>query len=133
MVKKAALSLFRGTGAAKQMMFVRDRSKPFLTLPGGKPEGTETIEQALRREISEEIACEVKDFAFLEEVTGFTPDGRPLVISLFSGTIKGTPKPSLEIDDIIWMSRQDIVSFQDLITPITTAEIFPCLARHNLF
>ena len=133
MIEKAALLLFKGTGTGKKIMFVRAYGKKFLVLPGGKQEADETTEQALSREIAEELACSVKNISHLEKVHGFTPEGKALVISLFTGTLEGTPKPSSEIEEIIWLSRQDIPKFSQVLTPITKEKIFPCLAQYNLF
>jgi 8-oxo-dGTP diphosphatase len=133
MIRKSALLLFKTIDSVPSLMMVRESTKKFLLLPGGKQETGETIEQALVREITEELACTVQNVAFLEAVTGATPDGQPLTISLFIGTLDGRPMPSSEIADIVWLGRDNLTQYADVLTPITTGEIFPCLVRHNMF
>jgi 8-oxo-dGTP diphosphatase len=133
MINKSALLLFKTIGDTRYLMMVRESTKEFLLLPGGKQEADETIKQALRREIKEELSCNVTNVRFLEAVTGVTPDGKPLTISLFTGKLDGTPKPASEIEEIVWISHKDIAKFDKILTPITLAEIFPYLARHNMF
>lgn len=133
MIKKSALLLFKTVEAEKCLMMVQAYDKPFLLLPGGKQEPGETIVQALRREISEELSVGVNDIVFLDKVTGFTPDNKPLVISMFTGTLASNPEPSREIERVVWVSRKNLSTHRKNLTPITLIEIFPCLARHRLF
>ena len=133
MIQKSALLLFKNVSAEKYLMMVRAHGKPYLLLPGGKQEKGETVEQALHREIQEELSTSAQDIEFLDEVRGYTPDDRPLTISLFIGTLKSDPLPSSEIKEIVWLSRKNVSEFAPHLTPITTKEILPCLARYNLF
>jgi 8-oxo-dGTP pyrophosphatase MutT (NUDIX family) len=42
-------------GGTSSVLLVQSRKRPLYTLPGGKPEAEEGGEQALRREVSEEL------------------------------------------------------------------------------
>lgn len=42
-------------GGTSTVLLVQSRKRPFYTLPGGKPEAEEGGEQALQREVSEEL------------------------------------------------------------------------------
>lgn len=51
-------------------MFVRQHNKPFYVFPGSKQDDGETIEQALEREIREELSTEITNAQELGVVTG---------------------------------------------------------------
>ena len=59
--------------------------------PGGKVEATETDEQALRREIAEEIGAEIQPIALLHEHTHAYPDVAIRLVSWLCAITSGTP------------------------------------------
>ena len=114
------------------MMFVRAVNKPHFVLPGGKQEPGETIEEALARELREELDCDSKDYRKLGRVQGHTPDGRDLIIHLYSATLVGEPKPSSEIREIEWMDEKGIFARREAMTPMTMTKIVPFLKDNSL-
>lgn len=133
MIVKAALLLFRDGRGAKELMFVRPHNKPFYVFPGGKQEAGETIEQALAREIQEELSAGIDNVKKLDAVTGQTPDGRDLEMHLFTADLLNEPKASGEIAEIVWLDRQSALKNKDLITPITLDHVMPLLAQKDIW
>src|SRR3989338_6732435 len=80
-------------------------------LPGGRIEEGESAEQALIREIDEELGCTVYEHT-LEFVGEYEAQaaGRPgqyVNIKLFTGKFEGVPETKSEIKELGWLSRKD--------------------------
>ena len=133
MIAKAGLLLFRGAGTEKELLFVRAYDKPHYILPGGKQEKGETMKAALIRELQEELQVGVKNVQNVGTVEGTTPDGRPLQLHLFSGSIVGEPVPSAEIEETRWMSRNLAAQHSENMTPMSLNHLFPFLAENKLW
>lgn len=134
MIIKAALLLFRDTDdGKKELLFVRPYSRSYYILPGGKQEENEAIENTLTRELQEELQVGVKDIQDIGTVEGATPDGRPLKICLFSGKLVGDPKPSAEIEEIAWMTKESVSQKRDNMTPMSLDHLLPFLTDNKFW
>lgn len=133
MIVKAALLLFEGEGKDMQLLMVRSKGKPYFVFPGGKVEPGETIDQALHRELAEELQVALRDIKGLTSITGETPDGRILEEHLFVGRIEGEPRPSHEIEEMIWLTRADMTAGRVELTPISVGKIFPYLQEKGIW
>lgn len=91
------------------LLLVQPRGKPVYYLPGGQIDGTETAEQALHRELREELDVGVVDttLSYFCEVQapawGFD-DGRLFTMHCYTGELDGTPRPSSEIERLAWFT-----------------------------
>lgn len=96
-------------------------------LPGGKREAGESDEQALRREVMEEMSVELVDgtikyYGTFEAQAHGKPEGMVVRMTCYTAEIEGEPKPTSEVsrleffgyDDDIPKSPVDYLIFDDL-------------------
>lgn len=126
-IQKVALAVFKD----KKMLQVRSKNQPlvFFTL-GGKIEAGESEIEALKREVMEEIGCEIEESSlkFLTQFEDVAHGGGVVAIKVFEGNLIGSPKPSSEIAEIGWF---DTNSDEKNITTIARRTIFPWLKKHG--
>jgi len=128
-IQKIALAVFKD----KKMLLVRSakQKEVFYTL-GGKLEEGETEIECLKREVKEEIGCEVdkKSFKFLKEFEDVAhgKGGALVHIKMYEGKLIGTPKPSSEIVEIGYF---DTNSDKKHLSEIAQRTIFPWLKKHG--
>lgn len=134
MITKAAFLLFRSNNNnEKEILFVRPYGKDFYILPGGKQEEGETIEEALVREMQEELQVDVSGVEEVGVVDGATPDGRSLCIRLFTGSIQGELIPSAEIKEVAWLGKTDTINMQQTMTPMSIDHLLPYLSDNKFW
>ena len=133
MIIKAALLLFRDNKDTKELMFVRPYGKPYYVFPGGKQEEGESIEQALAREIREELSASIDSIHKLGVVNGQTPDGRDLEMHLFTAELLGEPTAAAEIAEIFWLDRKSTLKNKHLMTPMTLDHVIPFLDKNHMW
>lgn len=133
MITKAALLLFRENLSVKELLFVRVKTRDYFIFPGGKQEKNETIDEALQRELIEELGSRVVHINKLGIVSGKTPDGRDLEMHLYSGELLDEPNPQAEIEEIMWMSKKMVKNHTAQMTPMTLNHVMPFLDSRNIW
>lgn len=124
-IEKIGLATFR----SGKILLARKRGSSTFILPGGKPESEETKEDALVREIFEELACGVSSIAPLGSFTAqaaYDP-GSTVTVHLYSGDLDGEPTPSSEIEEIRYVSLRDYRGIR--LAESLTLKIFPFLLQ----
>lgn len=127
-IHKVALAVFKG----KKMLQVRTgkQEKVFYTL-GGKIEEGESDIDCLKREVLEEIGCEVNESS-LRYLTTFEDiahgDLAMLHLRMYEGKLIGAPKPNSEIVEIGYF---DTNSDPKNLSVIAKRTIFPWLKKHG--
>jgi putative acetyltransferase len=89
-----------------RLLAVRTRGRDRFYLPGGKPEPGETDEEALVREVREELGLELANvhpaFTVDAPAHGLVEETR-LTMRCFHGTAVGEARPGREIEEIAWL------------------------------
>ncbi|MES2631196.1 MAG: NUDIX domain-containing protein [Patescibacteria group bacterium] len=118
----------------RKFLVTRSAGKDFFIAPGGKLENNETPQEALKRELSEEIQIDI-NINTLEDVGTFYADaagkdGIKLEMYVFKvNDYEGEPTPSSEVEEIRWISTltQDIQ-----LGSIFEHDVMPLLKESNL-
>jgi len=133
MITKAAFLLFRENNDKKELLFARAKGMSYYVFPGGKQEAGETIEEALQRELREELRTQATDVKKIGLVLGHTPDGREMEMHLYSGQLQGTPQADSEIEEIVWMTQKEVEAHKDMMTPMTLEHVLPFLKAEGIW
>lgn len=112
-----------------RLLLVRKRGSDVHILPGGKPEGDEDDLSALRREIDEELGCQVAPGvvflgAFTDRIAGEA--ATTVTVRLYAGALEGEPRPRSEIEALHWFSPDDAESPK--LAPSLEKQIVPFLS-----
>lgn len=96
----------------KKLLITKPKTKDFWIFVGGKPEKNETIEQALVREVREELNVNIIGQPVIYFKSPIEPaagdeNDKTVQIFAFMVEIDGEPKASSEIEKIHWLSRQE--------------------------
>jgi len=99
-----------------RLLTVRSGDRDRYFLPGGKPEAGESPEEAMRREVREELGCELREVRLLGEVSapahGY-PEGTEVRMACFAGRPSGALTAGAEITEVRWLGGYEA----DLMAP----------------
>ena len=88
-----------------KLLVVRKQGQDVFILPGGKPERDELELDTLRREVMEELGCEIAN-PYLRGVFTDLAAGEQnayVVVRLYSADLIGQPLPQMEIEELAWI------------------------------
>ncbi|SEQ00757.1 MULTISPECIES: NUDIX hydrolase [Lentzea] len=95
---------------AGRLLVVRSRNKKAFYLPGGKIEPGETPEDAVRREVREELGVELDAPARLKRyVSPAYGEGEGAMVDMtcFTARLLATPRPAGEIAEMTYVTRAE--------------------------
>ncbi|WP_327590038.1 NUDIX domain-containing protein [Nonomuraea sp. NBC_00507] len=103
----------------RKILSTRSRGKDVYYLPGGKREPGESDLDTLVREIDEELAVAIvpssaAHFGTFEAQADSHPDGVIVRMICYTARHQGTPTPSSEIDEVVWLTYAD----RDRVAPV---------------
>ena len=116
----------------RKVLCARSFNKDIFYSPGGKREGSESDEEALCREIKEELGIDLfpNTIKYLHTFTAHAhgkPEGTMVQIKCFTSEFEGDIKPSGEIEELAWLNSNDIER-----TSVTGKLIFQWLKGQEL-
>ena len=116
----------------KKVLMVKEFGQDFYSLPGGGLEEGETKEQALLREIKEEINVEVVDCKIYKEYNLPARLEKTMMrFIVYTGKVKGEIQCTSHIEEIKWIDSQ-FASKNLKIGNITSMKLFPELKKEDL-
>jgi len=95
---------------AGRLLVVRSRNKKAFYLPGGKIEPGESLEEAVRREVREELGIEISAPARLKRYVAPAygeGEGAMVDMTCFTAELLGTPVPTAEIAELTYVTRDE--------------------------
>ena len=116
----------------RKLLCARSRGKDTYFVPGGKREPGESDEQALMREVREELSVDLRSetlrpLGIFEAQAHDKPEGTMVRLTCFTGDYAGELQPSAEIEEIAWLTHADRER-SSLVTQI----VFDWLRERNL-
>ena len=95
-----------------RLLCARSKGKELYYMPGGKREAGETDQQALVRELKEELSIDVipsslKWMGIFEAQAHGKPEGTVVKLLCYTGEFKGDIRPAAEVEEVGWLTYAD--------------------------
>ncbi|HEX5228533.1 MAG TPA: NUDIX hydrolase [Bryobacteraceae bacterium] len=92
--------------------------KGYWSIPGGIVETGEKLEEAIRREVSEETGLDIDPYSMFEIFERIIPDGdgQPeyhyVLIDYLCRRVGGEPAPASDVSRVAWVAEQNLREFR---------------------
>lgn len=118
-----------------KLLMLKGRGYKELWTPGGHLEIGESEEECLKRELKEEIGVTLVESKFFGEYPGrsfYFPD-QVYNKRVYTAKIKGTIKPDAEIEDYVWVTKEDFIAKKYPMITDTEEKIIPDLIKAGIW
>jgi 8-oxo-dGTP diphosphatase len=117
----------------RHLLLVSGNNKSFYWTPGGKIEKEESPEQALQRELTEELSVKANDLKpYFEYLSKNEEDGRVRKVFCFLVAYEGEINQNNEIDRTLWLTKKDYLNNIFPIQMGVSIHLIPKLIEDNL-
>ncbi len=117
----------------KKILLVRDARADFFSAPGGSVEPGESNEQALVREVAEEVGATIANSKTYHSIDLMNQVYNvPQTDHNYLVRIEGNPLPTTEIVELGWFSKDDIESHKVKTPDAFYEQLFPKLVADGL-
>jgi len=118
-----------------KLLLLKGKGHDHLWTPGGKLEEGETHEECLKREFKEEIGVDLIEAKFFKEYNGFSfyNPTRKLNQIVYITKVEGNIKPDMEIEDFVWLSKEDFFNKKYKQLPTHEQKIIPDLIEAKIW
>jgi 8-oxo-dGTP pyrophosphatase MutT (NUDIX family) len=118
-----------------RLLMLKGRGYKELWTPGGKINPDENDEDCLKRELKEETGAELINMKFFKKYSAKSFYGEHITKQrVYIVSIKGSKIiPQAEIEDFVWLSKDNFEKGKYLMTSITQNIIIPDLIKSGIF
>jgi len=105
----------------RKQLVARSKGKTAFFTPGGKREAGESDEEALLREIKEELNVDlvrssIKMYGIFQAQAFGKPEGTMVRMTCYEAAYEGVPSPTNEIEELRWISSKDMEQDKGLLS-----------------
>lgn len=133
MTEKAVILLSRKRAGASELLFVRPRGALYYQFPVAVQTGKETIKSSIRITLTDLLQVKAQEIQ-KASATGYqSPAGAYVLLALYTVRTNDDPQLTEQIDEVVWLSKNEALKRTAQMTNMMQDYIFPCLEENELW